>query len=48
MSIQFQMGSGGIPAVAYPAEFVGVEPFTANAAQYGDQINAEKGGDNAN
>ena len=38
MSLEFTMGSGGIPAGSYRAEFVGAEEYSENAEKYGPGV----------
>jgi len=36
--MEFTMGTGGVPAGSYFAEFVGAEPYTENAEKYGEGV----------
>jgi hypothetical protein len=36
--MEFTVGSGGLPAGAYSAQFVGVEPYTENVEKYGPGV----------
>jgi hypothetical protein len=38
MSMEFTMGTGGVPAGNYFAEFVGAEPYLENAEKYGEGV----------
>ncbi len=35
---RFEMGSGGIPAGGYDADFAGLEPYTENVERYGAEL----------
>lgn len=36
--MEFTVGSGGLPAGAYSAQFVGAEPYTENVEKYGPGV----------
>jgi hypothetical protein len=36
--MEFTVGSGGLPAGAYSAQFVGVEPYNENQEKYGPGV----------
>ena len=38
MSLEFTMGSGGLPVGSYRAEFVGTEPYEENVEKYGPGV----------
>lgn len=38
MSMQFTMGTGGVPAGTYAARFAGIEPYLENQEKYGPGV----------